>query len=80
MTLFEILNFNRELIKRLETVGFKQDDCKYLDLYRDYQEMKMGGVKKTWVVAKLAERYCVSERKVYSLIKHFGKDCTEGAA
>ena len=33
MTLFEILNFNRELLERLTRVGLKPDDYKYIDLY-----------------------------------------------
>ena len=34
MTLFEILNFNRELLERLAGTGYKPDDYKYIDLYR----------------------------------------------
>lgn len=33
MTLFEILNFNRELLERLAGTGYKPDDYKYIDLY-----------------------------------------------
>ncbi len=79
MTLYQILIFNRELIKRLESVGFRQADFRYLDLYKEYTEMKLGGVKKTWLVAVLADKYKLSERKVYELIKYFEKDCTDAA-
>ena len=37
MTLFEILNFNRELLDRLAGTGYKPDDYKYIDLYREYE-------------------------------------------
>ena len=37
MTLFEILNFNKELLNRLCKVGFKPDDCRYIDLYNEYE-------------------------------------------
>ena len=79
MTLFEILNFNRELLKRLISVGFKPDDCRYLELYRDYVQMRKGGDKVTYIVSVLSERYSVSERKIYSSIKHLETDCTSGA-
>lgn len=79
MTLFEILNFNRELIKRLISVGFKPDDCQYIELYRDYTRMRNSGDKVTYIVSVLAQRYEVSERKVYSIIKRFGTNCTSGA-
>ena len=36
MTLFEILYFNRELIKRLQSAGVKFGDCRYIELYIEY--------------------------------------------
>ena len=56
-------------------MGFKLDDCQYIALYKDYMDMQIGGGKKTWAVAKLSEKYHVSERKVYSLIKRFETRC-----
>lgn len=79
MTLFEILNFNKELIDRLISVGFKPDDCRYVALYADYMKMHKRGDKMTYIVSSLSDRYHVSERKVYDLIKRFGRHCTIGA-
>ena len=76
MTVFEILNFNKELLNRLIEIGFRPEDCKYIDLYSDYERMRKGGDKVTYIVSMLANKYNVSERKVYGLIKRFGKDCT----
>lgn len=67
MTVFEILNFNRELLNRLSAIGFRPDDCKYIELYAEYDNMRRRGEKVT---------YAVSERKIYEIIKRFGKDCT----
>ena len=47
MTLFEILNFNRELLERLTRMGFKPDDYKYIDLYKEYEQMRPQGDKVT---------------------------------
>ncbi len=80
MKLFEVLNFYREPIKRLVSAGFRPDDCKYLDLYSDYLRLCGDGGKKTWVVAALAEKYAVSERKVWSIISHMETDCTKLSA
>lgn len=79
MTLFEILNFNKELIDRLISVGFKPDDCRYVALYADYKKMHGRGEKVTYIVSALSDKYNVSERKVYSLIKKFETNCTAGA-
>ncbi len=76
MTVFEILKFNKELLGRLIEIGFKPEDCKYIDLYSNYERMRKDGDKVTYIVSVLADRYAVSERKVYGVIKRFGKDCT----
>lgn len=79
MTVFEILNFNRELINRLTKIGFKADDCRFIDLYSEFETMRDDGYKVTYIVSLLADKYTVSERKVYDVIKRFGKHCTVGA-
>ena len=79
MTLFEILNFNKELIDRLISVGFKPDDCRYVALYADYMKMYGRGEKVTYIVTLLSDKYKVSERKVYNIIKKFETNCTAGA-
>ena len=73
MTVFEILNFNKELLNRLTEIGYKPEDCKYIDLYSDYERMRRNGDKVTYIVNVLADKYDVSERKVYGVIKRFGK-------
>lgn len=79
MTLFEILNFNKEMLNRLVKAGFKPEDCRFIELYADYRRMYGQGDKVTYIVNILSERYQVSERKVYSLIRKFGMDCTDRA-
>lgn len=49
MTLFEILNFNRELLERLAGTGYKPDDYKYIDLYKEYEQMRRKGEKVTYL-------------------------------
>lgn len=79
MTLYEILAINKEMITRLQEYGAKPDDCRYIDLYRDYLQLRDDGEKVTYIVSLLSERYHVSERKVYSLVKRFGQHCSIGA-
>lgn len=79
MTVFEILKFNRELLKKLGRIGFKPDDCRYIDLYDEYERMKRSGDKVTYIVMHLSAKYGVCERKVYGIIKRFGRDCTADA-
>ena len=76
MTLFEALKFNREPLEMLIRLGIKQDDIRYIDLYSEFEEMKNRGEKTTYAVLYLANKYSVCERKVYDVIRRFGKRCT----
>ena len=75
MKVIEILNFNRELLKRLQAAGIRLEDASYIDLYTDYTRLLDQGEKVSYVVAVLSEKYSVSERKVYVLVKRFQSDC-----
>lgn len=43
MTLFEALKFNREPLEMLISLGGKQDDLRFIDLYTEYEVMKKQG-------------------------------------
>lgn len=79
MKIFEVLNFHKELLSRLYKSGIRLEDTRYIDLYADYSRMLAEGEKVSYIVISLADKYEVSERKVYSLIKHFQMDCTSHA-
>lgn len=79
MTVFEILKFNREMLERLRRMGVRLDDTRYIDLFSEFCDMVNSGDKVSYAVAVLADRYGVSERKVYSLLRHFRTDCSHDA-
>ncbi len=79
MTYYEIIKLSKEPIDRLNSAGFRLEDCQYLALYEDYRRMHEAGDKMTYIVSVLHDRYHVCERKVYDLIKRFGRHCTIGA-
>lgn len=74
MTIFEILKFNREPLERLRLAGVRLEDARYVDLFADFSKMVADGEKVSYAVAVLAERYAVSERKVYDLVSRFRRD------
>ena len=78
MKVWEILELSQKSIELLQNLCIKVDDVKYLPLYKEYKAMK--GCKKSWAVSALAERYGISERKVYYLIRKLSQDCKIGAA
>jgi hypothetical protein len=75
MKVIELLNFNRELLKRLQAAGIRLEDAYYIDLYADYARLLEQGEKVSYTVAVLSEKYSVSERKIYTLVKRFQSDC-----
>ena len=76
MKVYELLRFNRELLRRIHHAGIRPDDYKYADLYSEYEDRIASGEKVTYIVATLAAKYGVSERQVYSLLGKFGRDVT----
>lgn len=71
MTIIEIINLNKDLLKTFQKVGI----IEYIDLFNEYRVMVANGEKVSYIVATLASKYRVSERKVYDLIKRFKTDC-----
>lgn len=66
----ELVEFNKELFQRLKQAGVKLDDYKYCDLYRDYVEMSHVEPCRKVIILTLAERYGITDRQVYNVIKH----------
>ena len=75
MKIIEIIKFNRELLRNLHIVGVWLSDTNYIDLYTEYRRMLKDREKVSYIVAVLAVKYAISERKVYGLIKLFQTDC-----
>lgn len=75
MTIYEALKFYREPYLRLLEMGVTASDIRLVELYTDYLSMRGEGLKVTYIVAALAQRYHVCERKVYALVKRYGRDC-----
>ena len=75
MKLIEILYLNRELLNNFRKAGVRLDDVRYISLYNEYRTLSAQGEKVSYIVARLATEYAVSERKVYSLIRRFKSDC-----
>lgn len=75
MTVYEALKICGGVIEALEKAGIKSGDHKYLRMFEAYAEARERGEKISYTVAVLAERYNVSERNVYDIIKRLGSDC-----
>lgn len=72
MTRYELLKLNEGLIKLILSNSVNLKDVEYLQLYEQYVEMKAKH-KVTYVVFHLADKYKITERAVYGIIKRFEK-------
>lgn len=75
MKVIEILNLNKELLKNFRQAGIRIEDVEYIELYKEYQSLYNKGEKTTYIVSVLADKYDISERTVYDIIKRFKTDC-----
>lgn len=75
MKVIELLKLNKELLKTFREAGIRLEDVKYIDLYNEFRTMHAQNIKVSYIVATLAEKYNISERKVYDLVRRFKSDC-----
>lgn len=75
MTVFDVLNLYRTPFEWMLNSGIRMEDVPYVGLYKEYTRMKKEGCKTTYIVACLAEKYRISERKVYTLLKRLSQNC-----
>lgn len=71
MKVIEILNFNEEILRKFKTAGIRLEDIEYIQLYKEYENMVKQGEKISYAIAFLAEKYLVSQRTVYNVVKRF---------
>lgn len=76
MSIFELLFLNRDYLFYLKSLGIKIEDSNFLDLFIEYVKMKRDNQKITYIVAFLADKYKISIRKVYQIIRKMQQDCT----
>ena len=70
------LYMNDWLCKDKKIFAMTLFDYKYIDLYKEYEQMRRQGDKVTYCVAVLSIRHGVCERKIYEIVGRFKKECT----
>lgn len=79
MKVIEALKIGKNLLETMQRNCIKVEDCRYINLFDEYLDMVNRGEKKSYIIAALAEKYGISERKVWYIISRFGKECKIGA-
>lgn len=76
MRAIELVKFCDKILKTLSNSGINTSDCRYINLFDEYEDMVLKGEKTTFAVARLSERYNISERSVYRIIRRFKSTAT----
>lgn len=71
MTIFELLLFNKELLKTMHKNGIKPKHYEFIKMFEDYKRMVANGDKITYIVTMLSSTYGISERAIYRIIELF---------
>lgn len=76
MKVKELIKIGSILMKTLHEMGIKMEDYQYLPMVEEFDIMKDLGHKTTYIIAHLAEKYGICERKVYKIIGKMVMNCT----
>lgn len=68
MKRIDLIEFNKELLQRLNEAGIRLEDYKYCDLYRSYLQLSETMQSRKAVILTLAEMYHISDRHVYNIL------------
>ena len=76
MTVKELIKIGEKVMKMLHERGISMEYYQYLPMVTEFDIMKKMGHKTTYIVAHLAEKYDMCERKVYKIIGRMSVNCT----
>lgn len=68
MRRIDLIEFNKELLQKLNEAGIRLEDYKYCDLYRSYLKLSETMRSRKAVFLTLAEMYHISDRQVYNIL------------
>lgn len=79
MKVFEAIKLTESTLIALRNANVGTGDVEYIKLYEELRDLQGDGLKVSYCVAFLAEKYHISIRKVYDLIRKFKSDCKMSA-
>lgn len=73
MTRYEILKMNEQLFRLMNDNGIDAKDLQYLPMVEEFRKMKAKRHKVNYIVCFLSEKYNITERGIYKIVKRFGE-------
>ena len=69
MKRIDLIEFNKELLQKLNKAGISLEDYRYCDLYKDYLKLSETMGTRKEVILTLAQRHHITDRQVYNILK-----------
>lgn len=73
MTRYEILKMNEQLFRLMNDNGIDPKDLQYIPMVEEFRKMKTKRHKVNYIVCFLSEKYNITERGIYKIVKRFGE-------
>jgi hypothetical protein len=71
LRVIDVIRLNREVIETLVKARVTPNLLKYCPMYDDYEAMISEGLKITYIISVIAEKYGLNEASVYKIIKRY---------
>lgn len=76
MKVVELLKIGRNLFEALHKSCGRISDIRFIDMYEEYLSLSEEKHKMSYIAAFLSEKYEISERQFFYIIKRLSEDCT----
>jgi len=74
MTAAELVKINSLSMELMSRYDIRQDDYRFVGMYDEYRHLKGEGEKYWYIIARLAEKYGISESSVKRLIRRLSRE------
>ena len=64
---------NEQLFRLMNDNGIDPRDLQYLPMVEEFRKMKAKRHKVNYIVCFLSEKYSITERGIYKIVKRFGE-------
>lgn len=64
---------NKSLLQTLSKNGVSVNDVNYLNVFDEFMEMKKQGLKVRYIALTLAEKYGLSDRSIFKIVKRMSQ-------
>lgn len=76
MTNYELLTMNRSMVEVLLSNHININDVQNLQIFEQFMEMKQQGHKVSYITVFLADKYQMTERGIYKIVKRLSRPVT----